>query len=171
MRVPPGLEVLPPMQVAEDALRDRRDMLRTDVQEAIRHVRRTARRYRRASTILLLTAMMCGALATALAGDAFRGGRLAANTAQATTGRVPSALAPGWRNLCGLIALLTLAGTVASGTNSVLKLADHQARTTACVTALATLQGDLTQELPQAGLEKAKASLETIRLTYDEYFP
>lgn len=159
------------MQVAEDALRDRRDMLRADVQDAIRHVRRTARRYRRASTILLLTAMLCGALATALAGDAFRGGRLAANTAQATTGRVPAALAPGWRNVCGLIALLTLAGTVASGTNSVLKLADHQARTTACVAALAALQGDLAQPLPQAGLEKASASLDAIRLTYDEYFP
>jgi hypothetical protein len=117
--------------------------------------------------------MICGAVATALAGDAFRGGPLAANVAETTTGKVPSALPPGWRNVCGIIAVLTLAGTLATGTNSVLKIADHQARTSGCVAALATLQSALFQEsvLAPAALDRARADLETIRLTYDEYFP
>jgi acyl-CoA reductase-like NAD-dependent aldehyde dehydrogenase len=93
--------------------------------------------------------------------------------AETTTGKVPSALPPGWRNVCGIIAALTLAGTLATGTNSVLKIADHQARTSASVGALAALQAALLHEgvLRPAALEKAKADLETIRLTYDEYFP
>ena len=84
-----------------------------------------------------------------------------------------AALAPGWRNVCGIIALLTLAGTVATGTNSVLKLSEHQARTTTCLGALAALQAGLFEEgaVRQNVLEKTKASLATVRLTYDEYFP
>jgi hypothetical protein len=161
------------MSTGDEVLRNGRDMLRAQIQASIVHVRRAARRYRRVSTILLLTGMICGAVATALAGDAFRGGPLAANVAQTTTGRVPSALPPGWRNVCGIIAVLTLAGTLATGTNSVLKIADHQARTSGCVAALAALQAPLFQEsvLGPAALDKAKADLETIRLTYDEYFP
>ena len=104
----------------------------------------------------------------ALAGDAFRGGQLAAKTAEATTGRVPTELARGWRNLCGIIAALTLAGTLATGTNSVLRLAEHQARTTACLAALGTLQNELFQ---QDAIDKVKGALETVRLQYDEYFP
>jgi len=161
------------MQQVADALEDDRARLRNDIEEAIHQVRRAGRRYRRASTILLLIGMTCGALSTALAGEAFRGGRVAANVAQATTGRVPSDLAPGWRNLCGIIAVLTLAGTIATGTNSVLKLADHQARTVACIGALAALQTDLFQDggVRPAALEKARAGLNTIRVAYDEYFP
>src|SRR6476620_6708274 len=85
-----------------------RDRLHERIQDSIRQVRRAGRRYRRISTILLLTGMLCGAVSTALAGDAFRGGQLAAKTAATTTGRVPADLARGWRNLCGIIAVLTL---------------------------------------------------------------
>jgi hypothetical protein len=112
--------------------------------------------------------MVCGAASTVLAGDAFRGGPLAAKTAETTTGRVPAELARGWRNLCGIVAALTLAGTLATGTNSVLRLAEHQARTTACLAALGTLQNELFQ---QNAIDKVKGALETIRLQYDEYFP
>ena len=69
--------------------------------------------------------------------------------------------------------MLTLAGTLATGTNSVLKLSEHQARTTACLGALAALQAGLFEEGGgrQSVLDKTKASLATVRLTYDEYFP
>ena len=67
-----------------------------------------------------------------------------------------------------VIAVLTLAGTLATGTNSVLRLAEHQARTTACLAALGTLQTNLFED---EALDKTKSALETIRLQYDEYFP
>lgn len=156
----------------DHALEHDRGRLEDRIQESILQVRRAARRYRRTSTALLLAGMLCGAVATALAGDAFRGGQLAARTAETTTGRVPAELPRGWRNVCGIIAVLTLAGTLSTGTNSILRLSEHQARTAACVAALGALQTDLIGDTERgAALEKAKRSLETIRLTYDEYFP
>lgn len=156
----------------DQVLEQDRSRLQERIQESIRHVRRTARRYRRTSTALLLAGLLCGAASTALAGDAFRGGQLAAKTAQTTTGRVPSELPRGWRNVCGIIAVLTLAGTLSTGTNSILRLSEHQARTAACVAALGALQSDLFGDtLREGALDKARHSLEAIRLTYDEYFP
>jgi hypothetical protein len=156
----------------DQVLEQDRSRLQERIQESIRQVRRTARRYRRTSTALLLAGLLCGAASTALAGDAFRGGQLAAKTAQTTTGRAPSELPRGWRNVCGIIAILTLAGTLSTGTNSVLRLSEHQARTAACVAALGALQSDLFGDVLREGaLDKARHSLEAIRTTYDEYFP
>ncbi|PYR66910.1 MAG: hypothetical protein DMF87_07040 [Acidobacteria bacterium] len=157
----------------ENALEHDRDQLQGRIEESVREVRRAARRYRRISTALLLTGMLCGAVSTALAGDAFRGGSLAAKTAEATTGRVPAELARGWRNLCGIIAVLTLAGTLATGTNSVLKLAEHQSQTRTCLAALGALNTQLFEEAAASpvALAKAKSAFESIRLQYDEYFP
>jgi hypothetical protein len=161
------------MQGTDEGVRQDRDRVREEIERAIQEVRRSGRRYRRASMLLLLIGLICGTVSTALASDAFRGGRVAAKTAEATTGRVPSDLPRGWCNVCGIIALLTLAGTLSTGTNSALKLSDHQARTTACLGALAALQAGLFDEaaLRPGVLEKTQASLATIRLTYDEYFP
>jgi hypothetical protein len=156
----------------DQVLEQDRSRLQERIQESIRQVRRTARRYRRTSTALLLAGLLCGAVSTALAGDAFRGGQLAAKTAQTTTGRAPSELPRGWRNVCGIIAILTLAGTLSTGTNSILRLSEHQARTAACVAALGALQSDLFGDtLREGALDKARHSLEAIRITYDEYFP
>jgi len=156
----------------DQVLEQDRSRLQERIQDSIRQVRRTARRYRRTSTALLLAGLLCGAASTALAGDAFRGGQLAAKTAQTTTGRAPSELPRGWRNVCGIIAILTLAGTLSTGTNSILRLSEHQARTAACVAALGALQSDLFGDtLREGALDKARHSLEAIRITYDEYFP
>lgn len=156
----------------DQVLEQDRSRLQERIQESIRQVRRTARRYRRTSTALMLAGLLCGAVSTALAGDAFRGGQFAAKTAQTTTGRAPSELPRGWRNVCGIIAVLTLAGTLSTGTNSILRLSEHQARTAACVAALAALQSDLFGDtLREGALDKARHSLDAIRLTYDEYFP
>jgi hypothetical protein len=156
----------------DQTLEHDRRRLQERLHESIEQVRRAARRYRRTSTALLLTGMLCGAVSTALAGDAFRGGGLAAKTAQATTGRAPSDLPRGWRNVCGIIAVLTLAGTLSTGTNAVLRLSEHQARTAACVAALGALQPDVFGDsgARDAAIERTARSLETIRLTYDEYF-
>ena len=161
------------MQATDDGLQRDRDRLRDEIDRAIQQVRRSGRRYRRTSMALLLAGMLCGAVSAALASDAFRGGRLAARTAEATTGRTPADLPRGWRNVCGIIAVLTLTGTLATGTNSALKLSDHQARTTACLAGLAALQLPLFEEsgLRQNVLEKTQAGLANLRLTYDEYFP
>jgi hypothetical protein len=158
---------------AVDTLESDRERLIEHIRDAVQQVRRAARHYRRVSSALLLIGLLCGAVSTMLAGDAFRGGSVATRTAQATTGRVPAELAPGWRNLCGVIAVLTFAGTLATGTNSVLKLSEHQARTTACLTALAALQTELLDgsALQAAALTRAKAALDNIRIQYDEYFP
>jgi hypothetical protein len=156
----------------DQVLEQDRSRLQERIQESIRQVRRTARRYRRTSTALMLAGLLCGAVSTALAGDAFRGGQFAAKTAQTTTGRAPSELPRGWRNVCGIIAILTLAGTLSTGTNSILRLSEHQARTAACVAALGALQSDLFGDtLREGALDKARHSLDAIRLTYDEYFP
>jgi len=161
------------MAAVENGLRHDRDQLLAHIQDSVQQVRRSARRYRRISTVLLLIGMVCGAASTVLAGDAFRGGQLAAKTAQTTTGRAPAALAPGWRNVCGIIAALTFAGTLATGTNSVLKLAEHQAQTKACLAALGSLQTGLyqTETLRPTALDQAQSALESIRVQYDEYFP
>ena len=157
---------------AVDTLESDRERLLVHIRDAVQQVRRAGRRYRRISTTLLLIGLLCGAASAMLAGDAFRGGAVAARTAEATTGRVPTELARGWRNLCGLIAVLTLAGTLATGTNSVLRLAEHQARTTACLASLGALQADLSADaLQPAALSKGKSALENIRIQYDEYFP
>src|SRR5436190_9189479 len=157
----------------ENALEHDRDQLQERIGESVLQVRRAARRYRRISTALLLIGMLCGAVATALAGDAFRGGSLAAATAETTTGRAPAPLAPGWRNVCGIIAVLTLAGTLATGTNSVLRLTEHQAQARACLAALGALQTQLLEEAAAGpvALAKAKSALDTIHVQYDEYFP
>src|SRR5690349_13707818 len=126
-----------------DTLESDRERLVEHIRAAVHQVRRAGRRYRRISSALLLIGLLCGAVSTTLAGDAFRGGAVAARTAQATAGRVPAELARGWRNVCGIIAVLTLAGTLATGINSILKLSDHQARATACLAALGALQTDL----------------------------
>ena len=156
-----------------DTLESDRERLVEHIREAVQQVRRAGRRYRRISTVLLLIGLLCGAASTTLAGDAFRGGGVASRTAQATTGRVPAELARGWRNVCGIIAVLTLAGTLATGINSVLKLSEHQARTTACLAALGALQTDLFggDALQPASIARAKSALENLRIQYDEYFP
>src|SRR2546423_14795128 len=102
---------MPALKTAPEHARGR---LQERIQESIQQVRRAARRYRRTSTTLLLAGLLCGAVSTALAGDAFRGGHLAAKTPQTTTGRGPPEPPRGWRNFSGIIALLHLAAKLST---------------------------------------------------------
>jgi len=73
--------------------------------------------------------------------------------------------------VCGIIAVLTLAARV-HGTNSVLRLAEHQARTAACVAALGALQSDLFGETVREGAHREGAAFARHHQAhYDEYFP
>jgi hypothetical protein len=155
----------------DNPLRGDRELIRGEVNQATMRVRRVARRYRRVNMALLLLALVCGALSTALAGDAARGGRISSGVAQATTGRVPSELPRGWRNVCTVIAVLTFTATVVTGANSGLKIVEHQARSFACVGALDALQTELLREsvLRPDALDKAHAEFAAIRRQYAEY--
>jgi hypothetical protein len=156
-----------------DAIQKDREALRGELRQALLGVNKNARRYRRLNATLLLIGMIFGLLATALAADASRGGKvLAANVAEATTGKVPSELPPGWRNTCAIIALFTLIGTAATGINTVLKISEHTANVFVCAGALDSLLTDLIPEsnARRPVLEKVTADFAKLRKDYAEYF-
>jgi hypothetical protein len=156
-----------------DAIQRDREALRGEIRKTLLTVNKNARRYRRLNTTLLIIGMIFGLLATALAADASRGGKvLAAHVAEATTGKVPSDLPPGWRNTCALIAILGLIGTAATGINTALKISEHKAKVFVCAGALDSLLTDLIPEsnLRRPVLEKVTAQLARLQSDYAEYF-
>ena len=77
-----------------------RDELLSAVRDALRRAERYYARTRRWDTLLLIISIICGALATVLAGGTVIGG----NRALEAVG--------GWRILCSIVALLSASGTV-----------------------------------------------------------
>src|SRR5262249_55123492 len=129
--------------------------------------------YRRMNTVLLIVGLLFGLLATGLAADASRGGKvLAADVAEATTGKVPSDLPPGWRNTCGLNAVFGLIGTAVAGINTALKISEDKAKVFVCAGALDSLLTALIPKsnLRQPVLDKVTAQLERLQSDYAEYF-
>jgi hypothetical protein len=78
-----------------------RDELLNTVRDASRRAERYCARTRRWDTLLLIISVICGALATLLAGGTVIGGSRALEAVG------------GWRILCSIVALLTASGTVA----------------------------------------------------------
>ena len=156
-----------------DAIQKDREALRGEIRKALMSVNKNARRYRALNTTLLVVGLVFGLLATGLAADASRGGKvLAADVAEATTGKIPSDLPAGWRNTCALIAVFGLIGTAASGINTVLKISEHKAKVFVCAGALDSLLTDLIPEsnLRRPVLEKVTAQLAKLQTDYAEYF-
>jgi hypothetical protein len=156
-----------------DAIHKDRETLRRELQNALLTVNKNARRYRRLNTALLITALIFGLLATALAADASSGGKvLAGSLAEATTGKVPTDLPRGWRNICGIVALFTLIGTAATGINTALKISEHKAKVFVCAGGLDSLLTDLIPEsnLRRADLDKVIGEFAKLRKDYAEYF-
>ena len=150
-----------------------REALRGELRKALLTVNKNARRYRRLNTIFLIIGMIFGLLSTALAADASRGGKvIAADVAEATTGKVPSDLPPGWRNTCALIAVFGLIGTAATAINTVLKISEHKAKVFVCAGRLDSLLTDLIPEsnLRRPVLEKVTTELAKLQSDYAEYF-
>ncbi|MDX1980489.1 MAG: hypothetical protein SFV51_09495 [Bryobacteraceae bacterium] len=151
---------------------DDRAVLRREIERRQMAADKAARRYRRLNIALLALSLVSGLLAAALAGDSAATGKLvAAPVAQASTGNPPSPLPKGWRNVCGLIAVLSLVGTAASGFSSVFKIAEHQSKAFVCAGTLDSLQTDL---LPGAAagpetIAKVRADLAKLVKDYPEY--
>ena len=133
---------------------------------------RKARRYRRNNTMLLLIAVIFGLLATTLAADSAKTGDLVAKpVAEATTGRVPSELPKGWRNVCGLIAIFTFAGTLANSLNTALRISENQSKAMTCAGLIDSLKTELVTDagLRRESLDKIRAELARIVREYPEY--
>jgi hypothetical protein len=154
-------------------LQGEQELLRRHLKEALEAVDRRARRYRRIDTVLVIVALMSGALVTLLGADAATGGtRVAQRVAETSTGRTPPPLGPGWRNVCGLMAIIAFAGTVATGLNSGLKVADGNARAFACAGVLNSLLIETTglANLGPSGLERIRTELARTHREYPQFF-
>lgn len=131
-------------------------------------VNRNARRYRRLHLVLVLTTLLSGALATVLATDAALGTRVVApSVAAVSTGELPGDLPTGWKVVCGIIALFTFAGTVSQGIQTLLKVAEHRAKSLECVGKLDALAIETSQ--PGAPNENAKTEFAKLLRDYPEY--
>jgi hypothetical protein len=149
------------------------DLLRSDLRRALTDVNGRARRYRRLNMALVLVTILSGATVTLIGADAARGGtHVAQRVAESTTGNTPPPLGRGWRNVCGLMAILAFVGTIASGVNTGLKVAERNVRAFACA---GVIDGLLT-ELPGAAsagrpvLDRARGELARVRREYPEFF-
>ena len=156
-----------------EAVRVDRDAFRQELDRRLTIVTRKARWYRYWNAALLLIAVLFGLVAAALAADSARDGTvIAKSVAEATTGKPPSDLPKGWRNVCGLIAVFTLIGTAATGVSNALKISEHQTKAFVCAGALDALLTDL---LPAStdhkqALERIEAELAKLLKDYPEYF-
>ncbi|QDA59058.1 hypothetical protein [Hymenobacter jejuensis] len=150
----------------------KREALLAEISQRRTDVSKKARRYRRLNIALLVASLFFGLLATTLAGDSAAEGKLvAANVAEATTGKVPSTLPPGWRNVCRLIAICTFLGTAATGISSGLKIAENQSKATLCVGQLNAMQIELLDEnQDEATLRRLQDDLLKVYKDYPEYF-
>ena len=153
-------------------LQEDRQILNEQLGYRLTMANRRARRYRRDNTVLLLIAVIFGLLATTLAADSAKGGEFIAKPmAEATTGKAPSELPRGWRNVCGLIAMFTFAGTLATGINTALRITEHHSKAMTCAGLIDGLKTELMTEasLRRESLEKARADLARIVSEYPEY--
>ncbi len=153
-------------------LQEDRQVLIEQVGYRLAEANRKARRYRRNNTILLLIAVIFGLLATTLAADSAKAGNFVAKpVAEATTGKVPVELPRGWRNVCGLIAILTFAGTLANSLNTALRISEHQSKAMTCAGLIDSLKTELVTEagVRRESLEKTRAELARIVREYPEY--
>ena len=153
-------------------LQEERQVLIEQLGYRLSEANRKARRYRRDNTILLLIAVIFGLLATALAADSAKAGDFVAKpVAEATTGKVPSELPKGWRNVCGLIAVFTFAGTLANGLNTALRISEHLSKAMTCAGLIDSLKTELVTDTGphRESLEKTRADLARIVREYPEY--
>ncbi len=167
----PMLRETQPLRIPN--LREDLDLMRQEVGKRLEMVNKNARRYRRQNSFLLVVALLFGLTAAGLAGDSAFGGKMvAASVAEASTGKTPSDLPKGWRNVCGLIAVLTLLGTAATGVNNALKINEHQARSFVCAGAMDGLQAELLpgSSMRRETLNRVKTELAKLLKDYPECF-
>jgi hypothetical protein len=129
-----------------------RDELLNTVREALRRAERYCAKTRRWDTRLLIISILCGAVATVLAGGTVIGG----NRALETVG--------GWRILCSIVALLTASGTVAGALHKSFQITTRLSSAEKCVARLRALDAAIgASDLPTA------SALETFQRISEEH--
>ena len=144
-------------------------LLRSDVISRLATVNRNARRYRILHTSMVILTLVCGILATTLAADSAMDTKIATTVvAEAATGKEPAPLAKGWKAVCGVIAVISLVGTVSQGIHSLLKISEHQTKALDCAGRLDALTIELAQPRREI-VEKVRNDYASILKDYPEY--
>jgi hypothetical protein len=108
-----------------------RDELLSTVRDALRRAELYCARTRRWDTGLLVISIICGALATLLAGGTVIGGQRALDAVG------------GWRILCSIVALLTGSGTVAGALHKSFQITARLSNAEKCVARLRALDATI----------------------------
>ena len=111
---------------------EKKEQLQGLVRSALVRAETFCARYRPWDTRLPVVGIICGALATLLAGGTVAGG---ANAATVVFG--------GWRILCAIVALLTAAGTVAGTLHRSLQVTSKVVTSEKCIGGLRALEASL----------------------------
>ena len=88
--------------------------------------------------------------------------------AKAATGNEPSTLPKGWKVVCGVIAVVSLIGTVSQGIHSLLKIAEHQTKALNCAGKLDALIIELASPRREI-VEKVRNEYANLLKEYPEY--
>lgn len=152
---------------------DDRQSLLEELHVSIDIVNQRARRYRIWHVLLLLVSLVGGLLATALAGESALGGKTLPEIAVAMTSGGPlSELAPNWRVVCGLIALVNLLATGATAVENLFKISQRRTEALLCVGSLQALRVELatTSHVEEVTLDEVRADYAKLLKQYSEYF-
>jgi len=112
--------------MSSDKSRQRDELLNT-VRDALRRAERYCAKTRRWDALLLIISIICGAVATVLAGGTVIGGQSALEAVG------------GWRILCSIVALLTASGTVAGALHKSFQITTRVSSAEKCVAGLRAL--------------------------------
>jgi hypothetical protein len=114
-----------------------RDELLNRIRDALRRAELYCARTRRWDTRLLIISIICGAVATVLAGGTVIGGKSALDAVG------------GWRILCAIVAVFTASGTVAGALHKSFQITTRLSSAEKCVARLRTLDAAITaSDLP-----------------------
>ena len=144
-----------------------------ELRASIQIVNQRARRYRTWHMLLLLVSLVGGLLTTALAGESAMGGKKLPEIAVAlTSGGSLSDLAPHWRVVCGVVALVNLLATGSTAAVNLFKIAERRTEATLCVGALEALRVELATNthLDEATVDEVRADYVKLLKQYSEYF-
>jgi hypothetical protein len=109
----------------------KRDELLSTVRDALRRAEVYCARTRRWDTLLLIISIICGAVATVLAGGTVIGGKTALDAVG------------GWRILCSIVAVLTASGTVAGALHKSFQITTCVSSAEKCVARLRALDATI----------------------------
>ncbi len=129
-----------------------RDELLSTIRDALRRAELYCAKARRWDTRLLVISIVCGALATVLAGGTVIGGKPALDAVG------------GWRVLCSIVAVFTGSGTVAGALHKSFQITTRLSSAEKCVARLRALDVAISaSNLPTAG------ALETFQRISEEH--